>query len=90
MPSRRLGSCNDAEDLKRHEFFKDIDWSAVKGKTYKPPVIPQLKDTEDVRYFAENFTMQKPEDLPAKRLMQTNAKDYFRGRAFNFQVVFIR
>lgn len=79
-PSRRLGFRNDAEDLKRHEFFKTIDWLQLKKKVYRAPIVPQLKDTEDVSQFAEDFTMQKPEDLSAERPTQPNAEDYFRGR----------
>jgi hypothetical protein len=88
-PSRRLGFRNDAEDLKRHEFFKTIDWSQLKKKVYRAPIVPQLKDTEDVSQFAEDFTMQKPEDLSAERPTQPNAEDYFRGRISFSQVEFI-
>jgi hypothetical protein len=60
--------------------IKTIDWSQLKKKVYRAPIVPQLKDTEDVSQFAEDFTMQKPEDLSAERPTQPNAEDYFRGR----------
>lgn len=81
-PSRRLGFQNDAEDLKSHEFFKSIDWLQLKKKTQKAPIVPQLRDSEDVSQFAEDFTKQKPEDLPAEKPTQSNAANYFRGEIF--------
>lgn len=78
-PSRRLGFRNDAEDLKCHEFFESIDWHQLKKKTQKAPIVPQLRDNEDVSQFAEDFTKQKPEDLPAEKPTQPNAANYFRG-----------
>lgn len=80
-PSRRLGFRNDAEDLKRHEFFKQIDWKLLKQKFYEAPIVPLLKNDEDVSQFAEDFTKQEPEDLPAEKPTQPNAANYFRGKA---------
>jgi Protein kinase C terminal domain len=78
-PSRRLGFRNDAEDLKRHEFFDTIDWSDLKKKIHNAPIVPALKNNEDVSQFAEDFTKQKPEDLTAEKPTQPNASNYFRG-----------
>ena len=37
-PSKRLGAGADgAEEIKRHVFFKDIDWQDVKQKKLQPP-----------------------------------------------------
>lgn len=79
-PSRRLGFKNDAEDLKNHEFFKSIDWNLLKKKSYRAPIVPHLKNGEDVSQFAEDFTKQEPEDLPAEKPTQPNANNYFRGK----------
>ncbi len=38
-PDHRLGS-NGAEDLKRHPFFKGIDWLTIRG--IKAPFIPDV------------------------------------------------
>ena len=40
-PSKRLGSVNDSEDIKSHEFFKGVDWNFVYNKGLRP-VAPQL------------------------------------------------
>ena len=42
-PNRRLGSGKgDAEEIKAHPFFKDVDWDAVLNKQYPPPYFPQI------------------------------------------------
>jgi hypothetical protein len=41
----------DAEDIKRHPFFRGINWDVVHHCT--PPYIPRVKDWEDTKYFQE-------------------------------------
>lgn len=36
-PTLRLGSNSDAEEIKAHKFFSDIDWSLVSQKKIPPP-----------------------------------------------------
>jgi len=55
-PRHRLGATDDAEELKRHAFFNDIDWDALSKKLITPPFKPQLKNDTDVSYFDPEFT----------------------------------
>ncbi|KAK2072818.1 hypothetical protein P8C59_007151 [Phyllachora maydis] len=55
-PKHRLGAVDDAEELKRHAFFGDIDWNALAKKLITPPFKPQLKSETDVSYFDPEFT----------------------------------
>ncbi|KAK3393628.1 serine/threonine-protein kinase sck1 [Podospora didyma] len=55
-PKHRLGATDDAEELKRHAFFQDIDWDALAKKLITPPFKPQLKNDTDVSYFDPEFT----------------------------------
>ncbi|KAK4150746.1 Serine/threonine-protein kinase [Chaetomidium leptoderma] len=55
-PKHRLGATSDAEELKRHAFFADIDWDALSKKLITPPFKPQLKSDTDVSYFDPEFT----------------------------------
>ncbi|KAK4193312.1 kinase-like domain-containing protein [Podospora australis] len=55
-PKHRLGATDDAEELKRHAFFADIDWDALSKKLITPPFKPQLKSDTDVSYFDPEFT----------------------------------
>lgn len=42
-PTRRLGSGKgDAEEIKRHPFFKDVNWDDVINKRIPPPYFPQI------------------------------------------------
>ncbi|KAL8969790.1 MAG: hypothetical protein Q9197_004154 [Variospora fuerteventurae] len=55
-PRHRLGAINDAEDLKAHPFFADMDWAALANKTIVPPFKPQLKSVLDTSNFDPEFT----------------------------------
>lgn len=55
-PKHRLGATDDAEELKRHAFFNDIDWDALSKKLITPPFKPKLKNETDVSYFDPEFT----------------------------------
>lgn len=41
----------DAEDIKRHAFFREIEWDTVHLR--RPPYVPRVKDWEDTKYFDE-------------------------------------
>ncbi|KAL2125088.1 hypothetical protein VTJ04DRAFT_1453 [Mycothermus thermophilus] len=55
-PKHRLGAIDDAEELKRHAFFADIDWDALSKKLITPPFKPRLRSETDVSYFDPEFT----------------------------------
>ncbi|PHH68094.1 hypothetical protein CDD80_267 [Ophiocordyceps camponoti-rufipedis] len=55
-PKHRLGATDDAEELKRHPFFGDIDWDLLAKKLITPPFKPKLKSETDVSYFDPEFT----------------------------------
>jgi hypothetical protein len=42
-PKKRLGcGPKDAEEIKKHPFFKDIDWDKLDKKLLEPPFRPAL------------------------------------------------
>ena len=55
-PKHRLGANNDAEELKQHLFFSDIDWVALSKKQVIPPFKPKLKSILDTSNFDPEFT----------------------------------
>jgi serine/threonine protein kinase len=55
-PKHRLGAKDDAEELKRHPFFDDIDWVALTKKLLTPPFKPKLKSETDTSNFDPEFT----------------------------------
>lgn len=51
-PARRLGAGpNDAEDVKAHPFFRDINWDALIQKRITPPFCPTLRHASDTEWF---------------------------------------
>ena len=67
-PKHRLGATNDAEELKAHPFFADIDWEALTNKKVVPPFKPKLKSVLDTSNFDPEFTnaLQNPSSLNAR------------------------
>lgn len=55
-PKHRLGATDDAEELKKHAFFADIDWIALAKKKITPPFKPKLKSETDTSNFDPEFT----------------------------------
>ena len=53
-PLKRLG--RHVEDIKNHEFFKDIDWIKLEKKEITPPYKPKIKFAGDVSNFDTMFT----------------------------------
>ncbi|XP_069158127.1 cAMP-dependent protein kinase catalytic subunit 3 isoform X2 [Procambarus clarkii] len=50
--TKRLGNMkNGADDVKRHRFFKNIDWEDVYHKQLKPPIVPKVSYEGDTRNF---------------------------------------
>ena len=67
-PKHRLGATNDAEELKAHPFFADIDWEALARKKVVPPFKPKLKSVLDTSNFDPEFTnaLQNSSSLNAR------------------------
>ncbi|XP_063390336.1 ribosomal protein S6 kinase alpha-5-like [Cydia fagiglandana] len=66
-PRRRLGGGeSDADELKRHPFFQNLDWDAVARREIPAPFVPALEHAADTRNFADEFTRMPPTDSPAQ------------------------
>ncbi|PSN29693.1 Ribosomal protein S6 kinase alpha-5, partial [Blattella germanica] len=65
-PAERLGSGEeDAGELKRHPFFRDLSWEDLSLKKIPPPFVPKIENDVDVSNFSEEFTDMTPTDSPA-------------------------
>ncbi|KAK7814337.1 hypothetical protein U0070_026995 [Myodes glareolus] len=80
-PERRLGAGEkDAEDVKKHPFFRLTDWSALIDKKVKPPFVPTIRGREDVSNFDDEFTSEAPILTPPRepRILSEEEQEMFR------------
>lgn len=55
-PYKRLGK-QGIQELKKHSWFNDFDWTALENKSMKPPFVPNIKNVfEYLRNLTEDFT----------------------------------
>uniref|UniRef100_A0A1A9WHS5 non-specific serine/threonine protein kinase n=1 Tax=Glossina brevipalpis TaxID=37001 RepID=A0A1A9WHS5_9MUSC len=82
-PKKRLG-CNKkyaSDDIKKHPFFRGINWDQLKNKNGKVPFKPTLNGNENTQNFNENFKNPPVIDSPpAGRTVKT--RRLFRGYSY--------
>ncbi|KAG8817764.1 Serine/threonine kinase [Serendipita sp. 401] len=82
-PTRRLGSGpEDAVEIKRHPWFRDVNWDDVFNKRIPPPYFPQIKAPGDVSNFDTEFTREQPTLTPVHG--QLTAKDQMEFNGFSW------
>lgn len=80
-PQNRLGvGLNGIEDIKKHEFFANVDWDAFERKEVRPPFIPAVS-RDDAFYFDSEYTNKSPKDSPGGPV-SASAHEIFRGFSF--------
>ncbi|CAG8971647.1 hypothetical protein HYALB_00003115 [Hymenoscyphus albidus] len=57
-PNKRLGACmpKDLLTIKKHRFFRKIDWKALARREVEAPIQPLITDPELAENFATEFT----------------------------------
>lgn len=82
-PRKRLGgSSEDAAELKRHPFFRGLDWNALANKKIPAPFVPRISDELDVSNFAEEFTSMVPVDNETPNTNPDWDDSLFRGYTY--------
>jgi len=62
-PNRRLGGGpDDAEEVKSHPIFNNINWHKLYKKEIKPPFKPTIESETDTSNFDPVFTNSAPTD----------------------------
>ncbi|KZT28872.1 hypothetical protein NEOLEDRAFT_1145622 [Neolentinus lepideus HHB14362 ss-1] len=79
-PQRRLGSGkDDAEEIKRHPFFKDVNWDDIMNKRIPPPYFPSVTGSADTSNFDEEFTREEPTLTPVYGQLSARDQAEFNG-----------
>jgi serine/threonine protein kinase len=57
-PAKRLGANmpKDLQTIKKHRFFRKIDWKQLAKREIEPPITPLITDPELAENFATEFT----------------------------------
>lgn len=89
-PARRLGAGpTDAEEVKAHPFFRDVNWDDLLHKRVPPPFLPTLKNASDTSWFDTEvrppiclanaqFTSEKPTLTPVHSVFSAADQAEFR------------
>lgn len=85
----RLGAGpEDGIAVRRHPFFKHVNWADVFNRKYEPPFKPSLKSEDDVSQFDTKFTKQTPFDSPEDHMLSESANLVFQGFTYVAPTVF--
>ncbi|CAK69732.1 unnamed protein product (macronuclear) [Paramecium tetraurelia] len=61
-PHERLGNKGDAEEIKKHPWFKKIDFQRLLQKEIQAPIIPDLQSATDLSNFNPQILDEKIEE----------------------------
>jgi serine/threonine protein kinase len=60
-PAERLGAgINGAQAIKKHPWFRSIDWEKLERKEVSTPFKPHLSSLLDMRYFDQQLAAEQP------------------------------
>ncbi|CAG0889054.1 unnamed protein product [Cyprideis torosa] len=80
VTSHRLGSSpSDADPIKRHPFFRLVNWADVQARKLTPPFKMDLVSDDDVSQFDTKFTKMTPFDSPDDTRLSDSVNQVFQG-----------
>ena len=97
-PNRRLGGGpDDAEEVKTHPIFYNINWHMLNKKQIKPPYKPKIESEADTSNFDPMFTNATPIDslpntssAPLSDTLQQNFEGFTYTNEMSTQVFFFK
>ncbi|KAG0261804.1 Serine/threonine kinase [Mortierella polycephala] len=82
-PEKRLGSGKtDAEEIRRHPFFKGVNWQDILDKKVPPPFFPKVRGPTDTSNFDVEFTREVPVLTPVHSHLTVNDQANFQGFSY--------
>lgn len=74
----RLGRYGGAEEIKRHPFFRGVDWETI--RKVDAPFIPKLRSITDTRFFPTDELENVPESPALSKAMEQREQDMKNGK----------
>ncbi|CAO3571667.1 unnamed protein product [Mortierella alpina] len=83
VPSLRLGSGpSDADEIKAHAYFRNVNFDDVYHKRIRPPFLPKVSSATDVSNFDSEFTSETPGETPTDYRLDRVEQDLFKGFSY--------
>ena len=82
-PTKRLGSKNDAEEVRAHPWFQGINWDDLRNKKYQALYVPEWKKDLGLSNFDPDFT-----DIPPQsplEMVESEPNKYFSNFSYNVE-----
>lgn len=84
-PTKRLGhGVSGSEAVKRHPFFRSINWAKLEKREVESKFRPIVGDSKDTNNFDKLWTDQPPEDSPCGTPRDVQQKDEFIFKGFTY------
>ncbi|TIC03406.1 kinase-like protein [Wallemia mellicola] len=79
-PTKRLGAGeSDAEEIKSHAYFRDVNFDDVLNKRIPPPFRPSIGSATDISNFDTEFTREQPTLTPVQGQLTESDQAEFAG-----------
>ncbi|GFY46578.1 hypothetical protein TNIN_160741 [Trichonephila inaurata madagascariensis] len=73
---KRLGAVHDVDDVKRHDFFKAINWIDLEAKAISPPYNPNVRGQMDLKNIDPEFIREPvPASLSRSQSLSASVQD---------------
>ncbi|KAG0270060.1 Serine/threonine kinase [Actinomortierella ambigua] len=83
VPSQRLGSGpTDADEIKAHAYFRNVNFDDVYHKRIRPPFLPTIKSRTDISNFDTEFTSEAPGETPSDYRLNHVEQNMFQGFSY--------
>lgn len=82
-PKKRLGvGPSDINVIKKHRFFRKIDWKKLEARELEPPIKPLVTNPELAENFSKEFTLREVDAVPLPHNRTLSKSDPFGGFSY--------
>ncbi|XP_042906252.1 serine/threonine-protein kinase Sgk2 isoform X3 [Parasteatoda tepidariorum] len=74
--NKRLGAVSDVEEVKKHDFFRAINWTDLEAKAIPPPYNPNVRGKMDLKNIDPEFIREPvPASLARSQSLSASVQD---------------